>query len=242
MLGLLKASSWLPTARLDSAQLTALLTLARESGEALRAIPVEERLGPLVRSVTLETYEIDLAANCLDLILQMHHGGLQVRQLVAEDLVPLFDAHSGCYALLIVDRSVVHLRIRSSDVTALRSAAEDLLSLLRVDERVTSDVAGRSGRLRVSNRLVIQSNRAGEEEARGEVHALSRLGLIWYSAAHGVTAVLWTITLGLTLLSILSALLLPSSTPPFITWLHDGIDRIFTGTLGAALVATITQA
>lgn len=218
----------------------------------------DERLERMTSAVELERWQESLASNVLDLLIQMHHGNVKLADVVAEMLLPLNDAHSGCWGLAIVDRDVVHFRLRSSDVTSLRAATENILAVLRVNQWVMETLPPRAGsestdrgpgglfRLRIGEHeeTVIQSNRVGEEEAWGQVHVLSRLGLVWYSATRGAASVLWVLTALLAGGSLLAAFVLqdPAGQPWLAAWGHATLDRIFTGALGAALVASVTGA
>ncbi|OUD94427.1 hypothetical protein CMMCAS05_03945 [Clavibacter michiganensis subsp. michiganensis] len=245
-------SSWLPSDPLTLDNIRDILNLARASEKALRAVSPDERVEKLQEAVQLHPWQVSLANNVLDLLLQIRHGNLQLADLVPDQLLPVNDAHTGCWGLIIVDRSAVHVRIRSSDVSALRAATEGLLAALRINQW-TQSTAGTDGPASTHRHMfpideahehVIQSNRADGQEAIGHVHVLSRLGLVAYSASRGPALALWIVTAALAVISAaLAAGHFGGTDPGWLSnWTHTTLDRVFTGALGAALVASVTGA
>ncbi|GAA2224796.1 hypothetical protein N1031_00020 [Herbiconiux moechotypicola] len=242
----LSSTSWIPEHRLHEGDYVKLLTLAKSDRVPLRNGELEDRL-KAVRGAAISDPRVELlAANTLDLLVQIKHG-IQLDGLIANNILALADPHSGCWGLVTVDRGAVDIRVRSQEVTALREGTVNLLSVLNVEDRLSERAFLSRGQdvLEVDGKS-IQSNRGGEEEAKGTVHVLGRLGFYFYAARRPgpialliISAALLAISLAMLVVGLINTSLAMSQV---YVWIHNTIDRIFTGALGAALVTIVTTA
>lgn len=243
---LLAASSWAPEDSLLKPEFEQLLQLARDDTSKLKNAENEERT-LAVEALGIERHKVSLAANILDLLVQMQHG-VKLESLSADQLLAIHDAHSGCWGMVVVDRSSIQLRVRSGAVTVLREATEDILSVLQVREPSSLGRRrrnhGEEDQFLEAPEMVSQFNRSGEPEATGKVHVVNGFGLVAYAAWQPAPRALLGISGALVLLSLFSVLAVTGNpalaVDPWITWGHATLDRVFTGTLGAALVVVVT--
>jgi len=242
---LIAASPWAPEDALLKEEFEALLKVARTDRVRLQKADHEERTQAVEDLGIIDRHKVSLAANTLDLLVQMQHG-TSLQNINADQLVAMHDAHSGCWGLIVVDRGSVQLRVRSGDVSVLRQATGDILSVLQVREAGASSKKKNQppNQFLESSGEILQSNRAGEPEAKGTIHVINGLGLIFYAAKQPAPRTLFIISLALLALSFLSVLAgtaqWPITTDPWFEWGHAIVDRVFTGTLGAALVVVVT--
>lgn len=241
---LVAASSWAPEDALLKEEFEALLKVARTDRTRLRKSDNEERTLAVEELGIIDRHKVSLAANTLDLLVQIQHG-TALQDINADQLVAMHDAHSGCWGLIVVDRGSVQLRVRSGDVSVLRQATGDVLSVLQLREAGASAKKNQTtDQFLESSGEVLQSNRAGEPEARGTIHVVNGLGLVLYAAKQPAPRTLLFISLLLVGLSALSVWAGASQWPitfdPWFTWGHSIVDRTFTGTFGAALVVVVT--
>ena len=241
---LIAASPWAPEDALLKEEFEALLKVARTDRAKLQKADHEERTQAVEDLGIIDRHKVSLAANTLDLLVQMQHG-TSLQSINADQLVAMHDAHSGCWGLIVVDRGSVQLRVRSGDVSVLRQATGDILSVLQVREAGASPKKNQTtNQFLESSGEILQSNRAGEPEAKGTIHVINGLGLIFYAARQPAPRTLFIISLALVALSFLSVLAgtaqWPMTSNPWFGWMHSIVDRIFTGTFGAALVVVVT--
>ncbi|WZH37371.1 MAG: hypothetical protein PIR02_01615 [Microbacterium enclense] len=138
------------------------------------------------------------------------------------------DPRTGCSGVTVVGLGRADVVLSGTDEVALRSAVEDLLNVMTANGRSSPSESA-------------EWDAGGRLRARGRVRVLSTTGLYGYAARHGAPLVLWVITLALALVSVLIAAAVGenSSQGWLADWAHATLDRVFTGALGAALVATV---
>lgn len=138
------------------------------------------------------------------------------------------DPRGGCSGLVVARPGRADVVLNGTDEGALRGAVEQLM-----------DVLGARGRNSPGDSVVWDAR--GRPRADGRVRVLTTAGLYGYAARHGAPLVLWIITLALALVSVLIAASVGenSSQGWLADWAHATLDRVFTGALGAALVASV---